>query len=708
MLTLSGAQNFGVGRPGDIMATIGALISDVSMEMLRITGPLQKTQVSFGSTSYELEDREKYPNFLRTVPSDDRQADVMVSLLMKHGWIYVSTVKSDTVYGNSGMEAFIKKANDAGICVSIELTIPVAATSGNYLSVMTDLLTMGGDKGSNVVVLFTNHHDTRELMKTAKTSARPMPDQPYHLTWVAPDAWGIYSDVVAGLLDETKGAFTIIPLQVPLPLFETYFRSLTPSDNSRNPWFNYLWESIFECSKGTCDGQESLTDVEDSRLHSALSSFAINAVYATAAGLHRLLVNKCPDLKLCQNFFESTPLEVFVAIEEVNIEEAAGGRPFSFAREAGEGGYTIMNYVVDENEMAGNYRWVGEWIDNELVINDSLVQYYDFSGDRQPYIRSRCPKFCTECYKQGVSPLVVPDSPPLEFYGDTIWAVIILAVCAIGMLFCFVIFIYFLIEFRHPVVKGASSSLSYFLLLGITLLFILNLAFMLSPTISVCGAQRFGLSFFHAIIWSALLCKIIRILRVCGKGEINTKIAFVSPWSQTFLMLALLTVQLVITGEWLILDPPAVEHEIRETNTKPPYELVWMCSYDNKWLVTSLVYVFILLLVTLWCAVPARKYSELLHEGAYILSCCIVSIFIMLAWILIYMLADEEYQHPALCVGITTNAFVILALMFMPKINALTTPRAKDEDDGTTGNDMGKSYVYSNPDVNKDDEVTAF
>lgn len=72
------------------------------------------------------------------------------------------------------------------------------------------------------------------------------------------------------------------------------------------------------------------------------------------------------------------------------------------------------------------------------------------------------------------------------------------------------------------------------------------------------------------------------------------------------------------------------------------------------------------------------------------------------------MLADEKYQNPAVCVGITANALLILGKIFLPKITAMTSPSKKAPDGGAAGNDMGKTYAYSNPDVNKDDELTAF
>ena len=57
------------------------------------------TQISFFSTSPTLSNRERFPYFLRTIPSDVYQAEVIVALVKKLGWTYVSVVYEESSYG---------------------------------------------------------------------------------------------------------------------------------------------------------------------------------------------------------------------------------------------------------------------------------------------------------------------------------------------------------------------------------------------------------------------------------------------------------------------------------------------------------------------------------------------------------------------------------------------------------------------------------
>lgn len=56
-------------------------------------------QVSFFSTSTVLSSRDRYPFFLRTIPSDVHQAQVMLELVRMFGWTYVSVVYEESSYG---------------------------------------------------------------------------------------------------------------------------------------------------------------------------------------------------------------------------------------------------------------------------------------------------------------------------------------------------------------------------------------------------------------------------------------------------------------------------------------------------------------------------------------------------------------------------------------------------------------------------------
>ena len=55
-------------------------------------------QVGYSATSRDLSDKARFSYFLRVVPSDEAQAEVIVAILKHYNWSYVAAVHTDGNY----------------------------------------------------------------------------------------------------------------------------------------------------------------------------------------------------------------------------------------------------------------------------------------------------------------------------------------------------------------------------------------------------------------------------------------------------------------------------------------------------------------------------------------------------------------------------------------------------------------------------------
>ncbi|XP_037836476.1 extracellular calcium-sensing receptor-like [Kryptolebias marmoratus] len=108
----SNCSQFGV-----VMAAVGDSGSTQSISLSRIIGSFHIPQVSHFATCACLSDKQQFPTFFRTIPSDQFQADALAKMVKHFGWTWIGAVRSDSDYGNFGMASFLAAAQREGICV---------------------------------------------------------------------------------------------------------------------------------------------------------------------------------------------------------------------------------------------------------------------------------------------------------------------------------------------------------------------------------------------------------------------------------------------------------------------------------------------------------------------------------------------------------------------------------------------------------------
>uniref|UniRef100_A0A2K6KMD2 Glutamate metabotropic receptor 2 n=2 Tax=Rhinopithecus TaxID=542827 RepID=A0A2K6KMD2_RHIBE len=336
--------------PTAITGVIGGSYSDVSIQVANLLRLFQIPQISYASTSAKLSDKSRYDYFARTVPPDFFQAKAMAEILRFFNWTYVSTVASEGDYGETGIEAFELEARARNICVATSEKVGRAMNRAAFEGVVRALLQK---PSARVAVLFTRSEDARELLAASQRLNASF-------TWVASDGWGALESVVAGSEGAAEGAITIELASYPISDFASYFQSLDPWNNSRNPWFREFWEQRFRCSFRQRDcAVHSLWAVpfeQESKI-----MFVVNAVYAMAHALHNMHRALCPNTtRLCDAMRPVNGRRLYKDFV-LNVKFDAPFRPADTHNEVrfdrfgdGIGRYNIFTYL---RAGSGRYRY---------------------------------------------------------------------------------------------------------------------------------------------------------------------------------------------------------------------------------------------------------------------------------------------------------------------------------------------------------------
>uniref|UniRef100_A0A3B5R2S8 Olfactory receptor C family, u1 n=1 Tax=Xiphophorus maculatus TaxID=8083 RepID=A0A3B5R2S8_XIPMA len=247
-----------------------------------------ESTVSYFATCTCLNNKQVYPSFLRTVPSDLFQVGGLVQLVTFLGWQWVGTIGTTDDYSQYGIQEFSNHFRRSGGCVAFHLTIPKSPTAAEIQD-MADMLQIST---ANVVVVFAVEGQLWDLF--LELSRRNVTG----IQWVASEAW-----VTAGLLmfpnfhDLLEGTLGFSFPGVNIPGLKEFLLNVRPSPKPGMEYINMFWEEQFGCQlrfnlNPVCTGSEDLsltsssyTDVSRVRI----SYNVYKAVFAIAHALHNLL-----------------------------------------------------------------------------------------------------------------------------------------------------------------------------------------------------------------------------------------------------------------------------------------------------------------------------------------------------------------------------------------------------------------------------------
>ncbi|XP_023671892.1 metabotropic glutamate receptor 3 [Paramormyrops kingsleyae] len=686
--------------PLAIAGVVGGSYSSVSIQVANLLRLFQIPQISYASTSAKLSDKSRYDYFARTVPPDFYQAKAMAEILHFFNWTYVSTVASEGDYGETGIEAFEQEARLRNICIATSEKVGRSNAKKSYEAVIRQLLQK---PNARVVVLFMRSDDARELLAAAARLA-------VSFTWIASDGWGAQESIVKGQETVAEGAITLELAAHPVEEFNRYFQYLNPVNNRRNPWYKDFWEQKFQCTLGGEDSRRPCAK------HLAIDSsnfepeskimFVVNAVYAMAHALHKMQRTLCSNTtQLCDSM---RPLDGRRLYRDylLNINFRAPFSPPGIENFVkfdtygdGMGRYNIFNYQKTADKYS--YIHVGEWAET-LTLNNDLIQWPHLTAPTSqcsdPCARNEMKKMqagefccwiCTPCdsYEYLADEFTcVPcgagqwpsedlkgcyDLPEDYIMWEDAWAIGPVAIACMGFVCTLLVAGVFIRHNNTPLVKASGRELCYILLLGVLMSYSMTFFFIAKPSPAICALRRLGLGTSFAVCYSALLTKTNRIARIFGGVKDGAqRPRFISPSSQVFICLSLISVQLLLASVWLLLEPPGTRRftlpEKRET-------VILKCNVHDSSMLLSLAYDVLLVILCTVYAFKTRKCPENFNEAKFIGFTMYTTCIIWLAFLPIFYVTSSDYrvQTTTMCISVSLSGFVVLGCMFAPKVHII-------------------------------------
>ena len=701
-----------VDQDAPLAGVIGPFVSDVSIAVANLLRVFDIPQISYGSTSADLSNKEIFSYFFRTVPPDSFQAHALVDVIKEYNWDYIFTINSHGNYGQKGMAELRKAVDAAGICVADAVQLPSLPKDEDFNEVIKNIVKRRRESSNsaNTIVLFTTQTDSADLLRTAKEAGATQ------FTWVGSNGWSNRFDVTNGNEEVAEGSLTVNHLEGEVPRFEKHFKNLKPSDNKFNPWFVEFWEEVMQCNipgangsvanmSRPCRSDESLP----SGMEMAPVRVVINAVYAMAHALHNLQQHYCPGLNgICVNMTKTFQREKLLTfLRNVTFADSALNFTIRFNQNQEiDGVYDIKNFQ-NVNDGVWKYNNVGTWqgqlfpdntIQGMLKVNNSLLRWgrhkahpptsfcskpCNESQIHKP--RKREPKCCWDCVNcknneiikngtcqscpVGYSPsenLVVCTKLPVLYPKWSSTPVVTFTVFTIlGILGTLTTVALFIKHRSHSLIKAAGRELSAILFLGVMLCYITPFTFFGQPTDRLCGVRRFLGSVCFTACYAPVLMKTIRIYRIFQSAKSSvTRPSLTRPGSQVLISIGLIAVQLLLTTLWYISDVP------RAQEVYPSRSIVIVqCAVNEFTLAVNICYNFLLMFLCTIFAFKTRNFPRNFNEA----KCIGISMYLTCSvWIIFlpsYLNTSDSFVRVYLyCATFIVLGTITLCGLLVPKV----------------------------------------
>ena len=714
------SQTIGADRAKDIIrytledhsshlaGVIGPFRSDVSVAVGNLLRVFEIPQVSYGSSSSELSNKDLYKYFFRTVPPDSFQAKAIVDILKRFGWVYIFLVNSHGLYGQKGKEEFHTQAKTAGICIAEAVELGAFPTDEDYDAVLRKFLLNDQPRTVNVIVAFTTQTDSALLLHAAKKAKAK------NFTWIGSSAWSNRVDVTKGNEEVAKGSITLNHLQGKVDGFKMFLRKLGCKYNSKaqtNSWFQEFSQKVLvnnDYSKnGSFDFQSCVSNLPDS-MELAPVRVVVNAIFAVAHALDNLQKHRCaPGVTgMCDAMRRFRRKDLLDYVRNVSFPDAAFNLTLKFnLNQEMDGHYSILNFQQENDDW--KYCKVGWWkaissgnenISGKLNINEDKiswgnayqyppVSYCSRSCDVTQITRPRPvnPKCCWECVDCLNHQIIVnnsclsckPGYAPHKNQSECIklpltyvtWmdtpALVLSAISTIGIIATLLTAMFFVKYKANRVIKASAKELSFILVGGILLCFLATFVYLAKPSSFVCGLRRFVGSVCFTTCYAPIFIKTNRIYRIFKHAKVSAgRPQLTSPTSQLLITLSLIMVQILLTTLWSISDHPCAQ-EI----PLPNHVTILVCSKKLLSVVVNLSYnLFLMLLCTVF-AFKTRNFPRNFNEAKYIgismyLTCSVWVILIPTHW----NTSDTSMQTYLFCTGFIMVGIITLSGLLVPKL----------------------------------------
>ncbi|CAJ1065287.1 extracellular calcium-sensing receptor-like [Xyrichtys novacula] len=703
-----------------VLGIVGDSFSTFSIATSDVIGLFKLPIVSYFATCSCLSDRQRFPSFFRTIPSDAFQVRAVIQILKHFGWTWAGLLVSDDDYGLHVARSFQSDLLESGVgCLAYSEILPW----GDNPTELRRIVEVMKKSTAHVVIVFAHLIHMIQLMEEV------VKQNVTGLQWMSSEAWTSATTLQTPLfMPYLGGTLGIAIRRGEIPGLREFLQQTRPDfhDDSgdERSMVRQFWEHTFHCRFApppgwvedggkVCSRDEDLENMETEFLDVSNLRPEYNiykAVYALAYALDDML--RCVPGKgpfrghSCATLQKLEPWQLMHYLEKVNFTT-----PFGDQVSFDENGNALPIYDIM------NWRWLSDGTTElqsvgevkksilrgeELTLHENEI-FWNFDSKQPP--RSVCSESClpgTRMARKKGQPVCCFDCVPCsegKFSNETdsmectscpedFWpgpkrdhcvpkkteflsyheplGICLTAASLLGTFVCAVVLGIFIHHQKTPMVRANNIELSFLLLVALKLCFLCSLLFIGRPRLWTCQLRHaaFGISFVLCV--SCILVKTMVVIAVfkASKPGGGAVLKWFGAVQQRGTVIALTLIQAAICTVWIVSSSPAPHKNTQYYNDKIVYECVVGSTVAFAVL---LGYIGLLATLSFLLAFLARNLPDNFNEAKLITFSMLIFCAVWVAFVPAYINSPGKYADAVEVFAILASSFGILVALFGPK-----------------------------------------
>ncbi|XP_054464955.1 taste receptor type 1 member 2-like [Anoplopoma fimbria] len=531
-----------------IMAVVGPFSSTNTLTIAPLFMMDFIPLISYGAAFSALEEKERFPSFLRTVHANKNVIEVIVNIVQHFNWRWVAFINSDNTFGEDGRDLFIKRIKDTEICLAYTKSL-------NDNTDFSLIFKQIEAQRIHLIIVFAQKLMAEAFIESAiKLNVT-------NKVWIAGDTWSL-----SKRLHKEKGIKnigTVLGVSQPvvtIPGFSDFIYSSESQTHCENAEQNMLCNQVCNCS--------SLSPEEILAVDPSYSFPVYSAVHAIAHALHNTL--QC-GVDKCNGNITVYPYMVLAELKKSNFTLLNQQIQFDGNGDPRFGSYSIVfwNHSGDAEEI-GFYKLHPSV---KFFINKTNIHWY--TKGEVPI--SLCSPECAVgfaknpdgihkcCFKCAICPngtyINITEDPykcincketewsaagstscnlrEVEYIPFTDSGAILIMVSALALVgLTLAMSVLFAINYNTPVVRSAGGPMC-FLIFGCFSLCSLSVFFYFDkPTVSFCILRFLPFLLFYTV---CLACFVVRSFQIVCIFKMAAKFPKLHTWWMKY------------HGQWLVI-----------------------------------------------------------------------------------------------------------------------------------------------------------